>query len=225
MRPPFPDFDGYLDRWAPPHGGWRPSGVFPLGWFRVTYALALPLARFGVHPHVVTAFGLLLTAGVPLLALTKAAILVVPLLVCCGLADSVDGAVAVLTGRASGFGAVLDSLCDRVGEALFLVALVVAGAPPWLAAPAALVAFLLEYVRARAAAVGMTGMGIVTVFERPSRILVVAFTFVAVGGLRLTVHDGLSGVAATAGVALWLALALAGLGQILHTVRSALADR
>lgn len=195
-----------------------------MGWFRVTYALALPLARWRVHPHVVTAFGLALCAGVPLLALTDAAILAVPLLVCCGLADSVDGAVAVLSGRASRFGAVLDSVCDRVGEALFLAALVFAGAPGWLAVLAGIVGFLLEYVRARAAAVGMTGLGIVTLFERPSRILVTAFTFVAVGGLRLTVHDG-PGVAATAGTVLWLALALAGLGQILHTVRSLLAER
>jgi hypothetical protein len=54
--------------------------------------------------------------------------------------------------------------------------------------------------------------------------MVAAFTFVAVGVLRLTVHDG-PGIAATVGTVLWLLLGLAGLGQIFHTARSLLAER
>ena len=45
-----------------------------------------------------------------------------------------------------------------------------------LAVLAGIAGFLLEYVRARAAAVGMVGLGIVTLFERPSRVLVASFT-------------------------------------------------
>jgi phosphatidylglycerophosphate synthase len=223
---PIPDRAGYLDRWSALHGDWRPSGFFPVGWFRVTYALAVVPARRGLHPHVVTGVGLCLSASVPLLATTGgwAAIAAAPVLVCCGLADSVDGAVAVLSQRATRFGALLDSLADRLGEVLFLTALVFLGAPPALAVAAGVAGYLVEYVRARAAALGMAGLGVVTVFERPIRIIVTAFAVGLAGVAQLTVHDGLPTVVVVLGTMFWLILALAALGQILHTARSALAE-
>ncbi|GAA1692885.1 hypothetical protein GCM10009765_47820 [Fodinicola feengrottensis] len=224
---PLPDHDGYLDRWSALHGGWRPTGVFPVGWFRVTYALAVRPARRGLHPHVVTGLGLALSAAVPLLGWAGGgwAMAAVPVLICCGLADSVDGAVAVMSGTASRFGAVLDSLSDRLGELLFLLALVAMGAPLALAVAAGVVGYLLEYVRARAAAVGMAGLGVVTVFERPIRIIVIAFAIFFAGAAQLAVHNGLPGVIAGTGTAFWLLLSLAGLGQILRAARSDLSER
>jgi CDP-diacylglycerol--glycerol-3-phosphate 3-phosphatidyltransferase len=224
---PICDHAGYLDRWSALHGGWRPSGAFPTGWFQVTYALARPLARRGVHPHVLTGLGLFLCAAVPLLASYGgwAALATVPVLVCCGLADTADGAVAVLSGRATRFGAVLDSLADRLGEVAFLAAPVVLGAPLPLAVAAGVAGYLLEYVRARAAAVGMAGFGGVTVFERPLRIILIAFTVFLAGTLQLTVHNGLPGVVAYCGLLSWLTLSMAGLGQILRISRSDLSER
>jgi hypothetical protein len=52
-------------------------------------------------------------------------------------ADTVDGAVAVIAGRATRLGQVDDSLADRLGEACWLVALWLVGAPGWLDAPGA----------------------------------------------------------------------------------------
>jgi CDP-diacylglycerol--glycerol-3-phosphate 3-phosphatidyltransferase len=219
---PVPDRAGYLDRWSALHGDWRPAGMFAVGWFRVAYALARPLAKRGVHPHVLTGLGLCLCVAVPLLATYGgwAAVAAVPVLICCGLADTADGAVAVLSGRVSGFGAVLDSLADRLGEVAFLAALVVLGAPVPLAVAAGVAGYLLEYVRARAVAVGMAGFGGVTVFERPLRIIVTAGTVFLVGVSQLIVHNGLPGVVAMLGTLSWLLLAVAGLGQILRSSRS-----
>ena len=45
-----------------------------------------------------------------------------------GLLDNVDGAVAVLTGRATAWGAVLDAVADRVGDLALVGALLLAGA-------------------------------------------------------------------------------------------------
>lgn len=216
---PIPDHAGYLDRWSALHSDWRPSGLFAVGWFRVTYAMAKPIAKRGIHPHVLTGLGLCFCAAVPLLATYGgwAAMAAAPVLICCGLADTADGAVAVLSGRATRFGAVLDSLADRLGEVAFLAALVVLGAPVPLAVAAGVAGYLLEYVRARAAAVGMAGFGGVTVFERPLRIILTACAVFLAGVSQLTVHSGLPEVVAILGIFTWLVLAVAGLGQILRS--------
>ncbi|MCV7172072.1 CDP-alcohol phosphatidyltransferase family protein, partial [Mycobacterium manitobense] len=83
------------------------------------------------------------------------------------------GAVALRTGRARPLGAVVDAMADRIGDLLLGGVLLVLGAPhAWVASALALM-FLLEYLRARAQAVGMPGVGTVTVAERPTRLIVV----------------------------------------------------
>jgi CDP-diacylglycerol--glycerol-3-phosphate 3-phosphatidyltransferase len=132
------------------------------------YAVARRLVR--VPPNVVTLAGLLLAvATVPAYRVRGAAAL---LIVLAGVADSVDGAVAVLSGRVTAFGAVWDSTADRLADIAILVG-------PALHEPgAAFVAagvgtFLLEYVRARTHAVGAAGQR-VTPGERPTRIVLLA---------------------------------------------------
>ena len=56
-------------------------------------------------------------------------LLAVVLVVVSGLLDGLDGAVAVLTDRATRWGHVLDSLVDRCSDGLYLVALWLVGAP------------------------------------------------------------------------------------------------
>ena len=68
-----------------------------------------------------------------------------------GVADNIDGAVAVLTDRATRFGYVLDSVVDRVSDALYLVALWVVGAPAAVCVLGGVLMLLQEYLRARAA--------------------------------------------------------------------------
>lgn len=218
--------------WSRLHDGLDPRGsVWVAGWVRLTHALARPLARAGVHPDVVTALAVALTALVPWLASLGAAwplVAVVPLVVAAVL-DGVDGALAARTGTASGLGRVLDAVADRCADLLLLATLAVLGAPGWLVLALAAATLLLEYVRASAQAAGMAGPGAVTVWERPSRVLVVALTAASVaaewtareaGVARLDAVDGR--VLATAGATVGALLALAGLAHLARAVRRAL---
>ncbi len=100
-------------------------------------------------------------------------------MVLAGLFDGLDGAVALRTGRARPLGAVVDAMADRVGDLLLVAALAVLGAPPaWCVALAGLV-LGHEYLRARAQAAGLPGVGAITMAERPTRIIVVAVTALA----------------------------------------------
>jgi CDP-diacylglycerol--glycerol-3-phosphate 3-phosphatidyltransferase len=211
------DLQAYLDRWAALHGGYDPrTSVWSRTWLRLTFRLAAPLARSGMSPHLLTAAGLLAAALVPSVAYAGYPLLAVPLIALSGLFDSLDGAVAVLAGRATPFGYVLDSAADRVGEAAYVVALWVLGAPGWVCALAGAGAWLLEYVRARAVGAGMTGIGLVTVWERATRIAVTA------AGLLLVPWFA-AAAAVTAGA--WSVLGLAGLGQLLVVVHRELPPR
>ena len=136
-------------------------------------------------------------------------------------ADSVDGAVAVVTGRTSRLGYVYDSVADRVGEAAWLIAFWLLGAPGLLVAAAGALSWLHEYVRARSVSAGMREIGAVTVGERPSRVLVAMLGLVAAGAARLIQWD-LGAGTITVVAAIWALLAGFGLVQLLGAVRRAL---
>jgi phosphatidylglycerophosphate synthase len=164
--------------WSRLHGGLDPRASFWVsGWVRLSHACARPLARRGVAPGAVTVAGVLVVALAPALAsLGGGWPLAATVVVVLGaVLDGVDGAVAAQTGTASAWGRVLDPLADRVGDVLLVLALVVLGAPLWLGAAVAVVTLLHESVRATAQAAGLAGVGAVTVWERPSRVIVAAF--------------------------------------------------
>jgi CDP-diacylglycerol--glycerol-3-phosphate 3-phosphatidyltransferase len=216
-----PDFAGYLALWSAQHGGYDPRGNgFVHGWLRLTYLVAAPAARRGVSPNGLTALGVLVCALVPALAAPGGGwpLLAVPVIVASGLVDGVDGAVAVLTGRVTRFGAVLDGVADRLGEALYVLALWLLGAPAWVCVLAGGLAVLQEYARARAGAAGMTEIGVVTVSERASRIVVTAFTL-GFAGLAGVVLPGAVDVVALIGTGAWAALGAVGLTQFLVAAR------
>jgi phosphatidylglycerophosphate synthase len=214
---PLPDRAEYLRRWSPLHGGYDPDGAGLTGrWLGLVYRLARPLAARGVSADVLTAWGVLVSAVVPLVAAYRGrwALLAVPFAVLGGTLDNLDGAVAVLTGRASAFGYVLDSVADRVSDAAQVVTLWVLGAPAWLCVAAGATAGLQEYARARAGAAGMTEIAVLTVFERPTRVVLTAFVLLACGLLTGTAAE-----LATAGAAAWSVLAVAALAQLLLAAR------
>ena len=177
--------DEYLDRWSSLHGGYDPrSSSLVGGWLRTIHALASPFARLGVPPDAVTMLGVVVAALVIWLCSLGGLWLIAAAVVVglSGVVDSLDGAVAVMTGRESRWGAVLDSVVDRVSDLLYLVALWVVGAPAWACLLAGALLFLLEYARARAAAIGLTEIGVVTVGERPTRVIIAAM-FLLAGGI------------------------------------------
>lgn len=218
---PVPDLDGYLTRWRSLHGDHDPrESVFLRGWLRLAYRIADPLARRGVHPDVLTLGSLWPTFAVLVLADAggRWTLLAGLMLVASGLTDTLDGAVAALTSRATSWGYVLDSVVDRVNDALYLVALWLAGAPAWLAVATAAVCWLLEYVRARGANVGTGQIGILTVGERANRVIFCAAALVSAGLLPAQAGLLVTGWLAALGL-----LSVVGLVQLLVAVRHQLA--
>jgi phosphatidylglycerophosphate synthase len=213
------DRDTYFSRWADLHGGYDPraNGLVRL-WLTWTYVLARPLARTGVPPDLVTVLGLLVSVAAAALAaggdgwwLLAAALVVV----LSALLDNLDGAVAVLAGRATRWGYVLDSVTDRCSDLLYVAALWLAGAPPEVCVAGGALALLQEYARARAAAGGMSEVGVVTVWERPTRVIVTAAFLASAAALG----DPWADLGAWA----WVALGAVGLVQLLVVVRRRLA--
>jgi CDP-diacylglycerol--glycerol-3-phosphate 3-phosphatidyltransferase len=188
-------------------------------WLTICYFCARPLAAIGLAPLAVTGAGLLVAIVVPVLAgiggiwLWLAAVVTV----LSGLLDNLDGALAALRGRATGFGAVADALADRVADTAYLLALWLLGAPGWLVGIGAGLTFLQEYARARAAGLGVDEVGVVTVWERPTRVILVAFLL-----LGCAIQPGAADRVALAGAAAAAAFAVAGLAQLVVFLRRAL---
>jgi CDP-diacylglycerol--glycerol-3-phosphate 3-phosphatidyltransferase len=135
------------------------------------------------------------------------------------LADTADGALALITSRATRMGAFYDSVADRLTEAAWLGALWLAGVPGILVATCGALAWLHEYARSRAAAVGLRNIGVVTVAERPTRVIVVVAAFVA-GGATAYLSDRLSAGAMTVVLAFWVVLSLLGSARLLGAIRA-----
>jgi phosphatidylglycerophosphate synthase len=204
----------YLAAWSRLHEGIDPyrSRVIR-AWLAVVYRVAWPPARAGVAPTLITAAGPLLAGGAVAAAAVglRLALAAAALGLLAGLADAVDGAVAVLSGRTSAAGFVLDSVADRVTDALLLVALVLLGAPGWLGAAAGAALGLLEYTRARAAA-APTGppVATVTIGERPTRVVLAVLGLLVAG-----VVPGRAAAAVTAAAGASALVAGVGVGQLL----------
>lgn len=220
-------WEEYAAAWSELHGGFDPATASPLirGWVRLAYRGGSLLGRLRVGPGAVTAAGLLLCVAVPFAAVPGPVGLLAAggVVMLASVADGLDGAVAVVTGRASRLGFVYDSVADRVGEAAWLAAFWVAGAPGWLVVAAGAVSWLHEYVRARATAAGMTGIGAVTVGERPTRAAVAVAGLVVAGAAGL-IREPWATTVLVAAAAAWLALGLVGLAQLAVTVHRALRD-
>jgi len=170
------DAEEHRRRWSAAHGGVTATSPLVRGWLEGVRRTATPLARAGVPPAALTLLGLALAlaALVPAAAGGRWALAVPLLLAASAVADGLDGAVAVIAGRTSRDGAVLDAGADRVSDAAGLAVLWLLGAPaaPVLAAAGA--GALHEYLRARAQAEGVRGPGAVTVSERPTRVAITA---------------------------------------------------
>ena len=138
--------------------------------------VAKTLARLGVSPNVITLAGLVGACGSAYLLGAGSLAWGGVVMLAAGVLDLFDGAVARLTGRASKFGALLDSTADRVSEAVVLLGLLVfyLNEPSTLGAAltfAAMVgSMMVSYVRARAEGLGVHWTG--GVMTRPERVAV-----------------------------------------------------
>lgn len=210
-------WDQYASRWSRLHGG-----RVPRAGSRLAYRAGRVLARFGVRPATVTALRLVLCALVPLTVRhdPSAPLVGAGLVVLAGAADSTDGALAVITGRRTRLGYVYHSVADRLGEAAWLTALWLLGTPAWVAVLAGAVTGLHEYVRARAVAAGMTGLGVTTLAEHRTRAGIAALGLALAGAAGFATRELTFGTATLAGTA-WLLFSLVGLAQLLFGVHLA----
>ena len=167
--------EDYFVKWSELHGGARIEGIVK-AWLIVSYALSAPLVRIRISPNALSLLGVIAAV----FTFTEAnhyyaiAILLVSLL-----SDGIDGTVAILSGKASKRGAMVDALCDRIGETFWALALWKLGAPAWIVGAAWVFAFTQEYARARIAGLGDYRIDIVTIAERPVRASFLAVALIA----------------------------------------------
>ena len=175
------------------------------------------LTQLGLSPNMLTILGLAIAGasayllGVGLLLAGGVVLLV------SGIFDLFDGAVARATGRATPFGALLDSTVDRASEAVVLLGLVVyfLDRPSSLGVALGYLALvgslLVSYVRARAEGLGVQcEVGVMT---RPERVA-------ALGVALIVGHWWLPAVSIVLAVIVALTL-LTTIQRVLH-VRAAL---
>jgi len=218
-------WDEYSARWATLHLGMDPrrSSTLARTWLRFGYLVGRLLAAIGVRPGAVTMAGVVVSAAVPVVALFRGAWLFAAagLVFVAALADSADGAVAVITDRTSRLGSFYDSVADRLSEAAWLLSMWLLGAPGWLVTVCGALAWLHEYARARAAVAGMTGIGAITVAERPTRVILV-ITALGLGGLAWFINPHLAPGAVTVVVSVWVVVGLLGAARLTGAIRTAL---
>jgi archaetidylinositol phosphate synthase len=162
-------------RWSELHGGAAIKGAVA-GWLKISYRVAKIFTLIRFTPNVLTGMGLFCAIG---MILTSNYWVALALLVASLFFDGVDGSVAILQERASKWGALVDSVVDRISEALWLYIGWRLGIPTWLALAMWIVASTQEYARARMASLGMHEVGIVTITERPVRAIFMALIFFA----------------------------------------------
>ena len=136
------------------------------------------LARMGVHPNIVTISGVIIFLAGGWYTALGHWITGVLIIAAGALLDGLDGLLAREMDKRSSFGAVLDSLCDRLTEILWLGSILVyymrypiyTGLCVYLAFAALTGSLLVSYVKARAEGAGIAcNKGIL---QRPERIII-----------------------------------------------------
>jgi len=173
----------YLQAWKSLHSGVDPgANIWVRGYLQVMLSISRLLSTLKVSPNTFT-----LVSGISIIAssgyfLASENLLAIAMLAFIGLLlDGVDGSLAILKGRASKFGAVLDSVNDRIQESILYISvswiLFSSGFSLWITTALLLsltATLLLEYARTRAQVEVK-----VTIWERPTRVIVITFFIIA----------------------------------------------
>ncbi len=136
------------------------------------------LARAGFSPNTLTLTGLVLNLVVAIVLAAGHPVAGGVLVLLANAFDMLDGALARVSGKASRFGAFLDSTLDRYAEALLYLGVMAwlytrADAPLLLASYLGIIGSLMvSYARARAEGLGVGGE--VGLLPRPERIILLA---------------------------------------------------
>ena len=167
--------------WSKLHGDAKIAGIVK-GWLSISFPTSKALARIRITPNALTILGLVF--GV-LLYMNANAIWAPLILVISLICDGVDGSLAIITGKSSKWGALLDSVVDRLTEVFWILALYSLGVDSKILIAVLILASAQEYLRARAGGVGLTQVGVVTIAERPVR---ASFVFIALVAFNLNLE-------------------------------------
>lgn len=173
--------DEFFLAWSKLHGDAKVSGIVK-GWLSISFPVSKALAKIRVTPNALTILGLVF--GI-LLYMNSNAIWAPLILVISLICDGVDGSLAIITRQSSKWGALLDSVVDRLTEVFWVLALYSLGVDSKILITVLILASTQEYLRARAGGVGLKQVGVVTVAERPVR---ASFIFVALIAFNLNLE-------------------------------------
>jgi CDP-diacylglycerol--glycerol-3-phosphate 3-phosphatidyltransferase len=162
----------FFAKWSALHGNAEIKGIVK-AWLGISYGSARFMSALRVTPNLLTLLGIVFAIA---MAVNPLSLWTIPLLVLSLYADGIDGSVAIYQNRESQFGAILDSVADRISEALWFYVAYRIGAPAWLILFTYVIASTQEYARARLGGLGVSEVGVVTPAERPVR---ASFIFIA----------------------------------------------
>ena len=157
--------DEFKAKWSSLHSDAETTGIVG-AWLNISYRFGLICTLLRISPNVLTLLGLIGAVATALTAQSAWAVLFLVFSLFC---DGIDGSVAIFQHRESKFGATLDSVVDRISEALWFYALYAIGVPAWIPITLWCVAAFQEYARAKLFSLGVSDIGVVTPAERPVR--------------------------------------------------------
>jgi CDP-diacylglycerol--glycerol-3-phosphate 3-phosphatidyltransferase len=152
-------------KWSSLHSDAETKGIVG-AWLNISYRFGLICTLLRVSPNALTYLGLLGAIGTALTSQTWWSILFLVFSLFC---DGIDGSVAIFQQRDSKWGATLDSVVDRISEALWFYTLYAIGVPAWIPITLWCVAAFQEYARTKLISLGVGDIGVVTPAERPMR--------------------------------------------------------
>lgn len=162
----------FFAKWSALHGNAEIKGIVK-AWLNISYGSARFMSALRITPNLLTLLGIVFAIA---MAVNPLSLWTIPLLVLSLYADGIDGSVAIYQNRESQFGAILDSVADRISEALWFYVAYRIGAPAWIVLLTYVIASTQEYARARLGGLGISEVGVVTPAERPVR---ASFIFIA----------------------------------------------
>ncbi len=171
----------FFAKWSALHGNAEIKGIVK-AWLKISFAAAKFLSRLRITPNLLTLLGIVFAIA---MAVNPLSLWTIPLLVLSLYADGIDGSVAIYQNRESQFGAILDSVADRISEALWFYVAYRIGAPAWIVLLTYVTASTQEYARARLGSLGISAVGVVTPAERPVR---ASFIFIALVAYALSLN-------------------------------------
>jgi CDP-diacylglycerol--glycerol-3-phosphate 3-phosphatidyltransferase len=164
----------FFSTWSKLHLDAQVTGIVK-GWLSISYVIARALSALKITPNTLTVLGVISAAAALFFQHSIIALVFLVLSLIC---DGVDGSVAIISRKESQLGAVLDSIADRITEALWFFALYQWGIAPEICLALFALALTQEYARARMASLGFHQIGVVTIAERPVRASAIAIFMV-----------------------------------------------